>query len=1045
MQAFVISNYELLDTYMKTKVLLGSVLMSAVGAGFLLAEWGATNNTYSPRSEEVRVRPDIEERKMGGDIIFKELRAMPDGTIDLNEINSVKEEVKRQMSKRNALGLQWEFMGPANRGGRTRAVLVDKDNSNRVYTGGVSGGIWISDNAGGTWTEYDDLMENLMISTIVQGADGAIYVGTGCTFEGSAPMPGAGIFKSTDGGQSFVKLASTDPAANGNNWRYINRIATNPNNASEVHAGTAQGLFASTDGGNTWTQSLYIDPSCNIVGTGEIEDLEYTESGRLLVGYSGGVFYSDTPTDPCSFVRPTGIPTASQRIDIDYCEDDNNIAYAIQVSGGLLAGVYQSDDGGVTWSPISPAPPSTTIDSTFSLFGDNGQGNYDLALEIKPDECGKIYIGGVQTYRVAGSWARIAENFAFEHSGLYLHSDKHYFEFDPNNPDVMYVGSDGGIGKTTNAGATQPFWTTQNRNYGTTQFYGIALARDGRVIGGTQDNGTWLLDPSLPGISGKDGTTVSGGDGFDCEVSNIGPIAFSTIQYGVINRVNAVTGNFANLTGAGTSGEGVAPFWSVIRLWETTNDPTSKDSVVFNNDTTELSLAKGNGATRNYTGTMLPVQDAAVINNGSVFFSNAFASLVQVVDDFDGDGVLTYVNDSGNVVDAGTFDYLTGEYNVTFPVAPADQSDIKGFFSTSFNAGDTLVLRSNTLDYGFDYILQADLNVGDSIVVQDPVQSLMAHAVGGGPLVTRDALNEGKLPDWIDLRTVANSGTPRCFEFSEDGNHLYVGSASGVWRYSGLNDLYGFNADSVASVVTGTRIYQNPSGAVTGIVLHPSDDEKMVVTMGGYGHSTHVVELSGIRTGTAIPRVVEGNLPGFPVYDAEYDVRNPSTVLIGTDFGVWSTIDINAGTVEWANENATLANTPVFDVMQQRLPWQDATNHEVFYLGTHGRGIWSTGDLVNSTPDFEDFAGSTTDLGLSMYPNPVTNQGRVDFTLPGQGTVDIQIFDLSGKAVKQYMGRSFPAGDNTFSFEASDIPGGTYIMTVNTGGTYSTGKFVIVK
>jgi hypothetical protein len=80
-----------------------------------------------------------------------------------------------------------------------------------------------------------------------------------------------------------------------------------------------------------------------------------------------------------------------------------------------------------------------------------------------------------------------------------------------------------------------------------------------------------------------------------------------------------------------------------------------------------------------------------------------------------------------------------------------------------------------------------------------------------------------------------------------------------------------------------------------------------------------------------------------------------------------------------------------------------------------------------------------------MYPNPVTNQGRVDFTLLKQGTVDIQIFDLSGKAVKQYMGRSFPAGDNTFSFEAGDIPGGTYVMTVNTGDTYSTGKFVIVK
>lgn len=531
---------------MKNKVLLSSALMLAAGVSFFSIEFNSENsNGYVPRESNLNVRPGIEERMNGGREIFERLRATPNGVIDRQLIAETKNKANRKSAKRASLGLEWNFIGPTNRGGRTRALIVDNENNQRLYTGGVAGGLFISENKGASWEVYDDQLENLMVSTIAQGPNGTLYVGTGGDFGGSGDeIPGGGVYKSTDRGQTFVRLQSTDPATSGLHWETINRIEVNPTNDDEVLAGTRLGLYYSNDGGLTWNQTIYVDPNCTIFGGGRIDDVEWTKGGVVYIGYNGGVYRSSNPSDACSYESITsGIPSSSSRIDITFCKSDENIVYAMQVNGsGQLAGMYQSTDGAVNWTDFSPAPPSSVIDSTFNLFGDNGQGIYDLAIEVAPDDCDMIYVGGVQTYRINGSWTRIAENFAPEASGFYVHSDKHYFVFDESsNSNTMFICSDGGIGYTDNALADQPLFYTINRNYGTTQFYGIAASADGRVIGGTQDNGTWLIDPSLPGESSTNGIFVRGGDGFDTDISDLFPFAYATTQFGTIGRYDGVT------------------------------------------------------------------------------------------------------------------------------------------------------------------------------------------------------------------------------------------------------------------------------------------------------------------------------------------------------------------------------------------------------------------------------------------------------------------------------------------------------------------------
>jgi hypothetical protein len=150
--------------------------------------------------------------------------------------------------------------------------------------------------------------------------------------------------------------------------------------------------------------------------------------------------------------------------------------------------------------------------------------------------------------------------------------------------------------------------------------------------------------------------------------------------------------------------------------------------------------------------------------------------------------------------------------------------------------------------------------------------------------------------------------------------------------------------------------------------------------------------------------------------------------------------------VEWVNENATLSNTPIFRLVQQRLPWNIASNYQRIYAGTHGRGIWATGDLINYVPKYPTSADRKVDLGLSVYPNPVTTSDlAVKFKLGKAEAVDFTVFDLNGRIVKAIPGRNFSAGENEFRIDTSRMPGGTYFIAVKGASEYSTAKFVIVR
>ncbi|MDX2002005.1 MAG: T9SS type A sorting domain-containing protein [Chitinophagales bacterium] len=514
------------------------------------------------------------------------------GYLDFSKMLAAKNAVKLAANKRSSGSVTWEELGPDNVGGRTRDIWIDPTNSNHLLTGGVTGGLFVSNDAAASWSPHplNDEFTNLSISSIVRASNGDIYVGTGESWVGTQQNGfgtfnghiGNGIYKSTDNGNTFEQLASTAVTLNepSENFAFINELAVQPIAPQTVYACTQRGLFISFDGGATFGNT----PLGLAVGDQgkPATDIVIASDGIVHLIQNNKYYRSDAGGVTFSLGATSGFPTSNiSRIELDLSPQDNNYVYAaIANSNDGLRGVYRSVDGGVNWSAYSPENSNA-----FNPLG--FQGSYDLAFAVSPVNKDKVYLGG-QFAMVAGGnsigWLTIAfwqpQSF---NNPYYIHADMHVVKFDPNNSDIMYVGSDGGINKTTNASENQPTFTTRNKGYNVTQFYDIAAGISGEVLAGSQDNGTNFID--YQGNTRLSGLELYGGDGGSCAVSKLNPLAmFSETPFGECRRSSnggESWGSFFDDFASSFVGEGrgtlfIAPF-DLYETWDT--------SINANNDT----------------------------------------------------------------------------------------------------------------------------------------------------------------------------------------------------------------------------------------------------------------------------------------------------------------------------------------------------------------------------------------------------------------------------------------------------------------------------
>ncbi len=440
--------------------------------------------------------------------------------------------------------------GPNNIGGRTRSILIDRNDPSRktIWAGSVGGGLWKTTDitaAQPVWIQANDYLANLSIGAIGEDPKDPkiLYAGTGEGYPNADAIAGLGVFKSTDGGNSWTLLPST---TNGK-FNYTQAIFVHPER-NEVYVGTDKGLFRSKDGGNAWVQVL----------SSNIYDIEYAATSKTIFVTKASTVFRSTTGDSGSWLAATnGIPNTYQRLEITISASNNNIMYAIASENGGSSLVYTSFNGGTNWS--AKTRPANTNGGEFT----NGQAWYDLDIAVSPVDPNYVIVGGaiiMNSYDGGATWIEIG-NYGNPHP------DHHVIVFDELNPATVYLGNDGGVWRATNAGNNIKF-VEKNNSYNVTQFYACAIHPDSFAtyyLGGTQDNGS--LQISKPGNSPA--RNVWGGDGFWAHIDENQPN---------IQLVSSQNGNYGLSTDGGQSFNGGA---NVKGSFFTPSDYDSKDNILY--------------------------------------------------------------------------------------------------------------------------------------------------------------------------------------------------------------------------------------------------------------------------------------------------------------------------------------------------------------------------------------------------------------------------------------------------------------------------------
>ncbi|HET7440989.1 MAG TPA: glycoside hydrolase [Terriglobales bacterium] len=384
--------------------------------------------------------------------------------------------------------LRWRLIGPF-RGGRTVAVTGIPHRQNVFYMAPNNGGVWKSNDYGRTWQPVFDDQPTGSIGALAIAPSNPeiIYVGSGEGLRRPDLSVGDGIYKSTDAGRTWQHLGLRD-------GQQVGSIIVDPRDPKRVFAAVLghpygpnaeRGVFRSLDGGANWQKVLYKDEN-----TGAI-DLAFDPSNSQVVyasmwasrrppwttgnsydGPGSGLYKS---TDGGSTWRQLGggLPTWTEglgRIGFTIAPSDPKRMYAL-VDSPTRGGLYRSEDGGETW---------TRVNTEERIWG---RGSDFACVRVAPDNKDLVYVANTSTYRSTDA----GQNFtAFK--GAPGGDDYHTIWINPENPEIILLGSDQGATLSVNGGETWSSWYNQP----TAQFYHVITDNQFPywVYGGQQESGS---------------------------------------------------------------------------------------------------------------------------------------------------------------------------------------------------------------------------------------------------------------------------------------------------------------------------------------------------------------------------------------------------------------------------------------------------------------------------------------------------------------------------------------------------------------------------
>jgi photosystem II stability/assembly factor-like uncharacterized protein len=436
--------------------------------------------------------------------------------------------------------LKWRNIGPF-RGGRSNAVAGVPGNNLLYYAGYTGGGLWKTEDAGISWINISDgYFETGSVGDIAvsESDPNTIYVGMGeHAIRGVMTTYGDGVYKSTDGGKTWKNKGLQKT-------RHISDVIVHPSNPDIVYVaaqgpahgtGEERGVYKSTDGGNTWKKVLYVDtntgasslsmdsnnPRVLYAATWEHRRLPW----QVLSGGKGCAIWKSVDAGETWQKINEGLPKQMGKIGVSVSRANPERVYAIVEAEKSVAGLYRSDNGGKNW----------TLMSNNALI--TSRSWYYMEVLADPVNADVVYVlNSPLTKSIDGG-----KTFTVVPVG---HIDTHDLWINPQNPQNMILGDDGGAEITFNGGKR---WSPQN-SQPTAQFYRVNVDNvfPYKVYGGQQDNTSVIISSrnNYIGITEKDWTY---GPGCECAFVAFDPknpkLLYGGCYQGGINVLNTENGH----------------------------------------------------------------------------------------------------------------------------------------------------------------------------------------------------------------------------------------------------------------------------------------------------------------------------------------------------------------------------------------------------------------------------------------------------------------------------------------------------------------------
>ncbi len=396
---------------------------------------------------------------------------------------------------------RWRSIGP-NRGGRSIAVAGVKGRPREAYFGAVGGGLWKTTDAGNNWAPVTDgqiTSSSVGAVAVSDSNPDIVYIGMGESCIRGNIMPGDGVYKSTDAGKTWANVGFRNSDA-------ISKIRIHPTNPDIVYVASfgvyygpseERGVFKSTDGGKTWKRTLFKDnktgavdiaidtrnPNVLFAAMWEAYRIEYQMSSGgptsgLHKSTDGGETWSEVTRNP-------GMPQGMVgRIGVALTAADSNRVYALveNENGGL----FVSDDAGASWKLMNAS--RTVRQRAF----------YYTHVFADPSNKDVVYMQNTALFRSTDAGKTTAQ------VGQGTHGDHHDLWVDPDDPNHIVDGNDGGGAITYNVSERVPNWSDQD--FPTAQWYHVVTTAHlpFHVCGSQQDNST-LCVPSNTNAGGGGG------------------------------------------------------------------------------------------------------------------------------------------------------------------------------------------------------------------------------------------------------------------------------------------------------------------------------------------------------------------------------------------------------------------------------------------------------------------------------------------------------------------------------------------------------------